>query len=105
MHSAHNCSKSRTLKYLGIWLASTSQNMHVRKGQAWKVIISLQKIWKSNLPRQDNGQCFTDIGSASTFVWIRNMDFRQMTGEKFGWLLYQGLKSSPKHQLEGQFNK
>ena len=40
------------LKYLGAWIASTCQDMHVRKGQAWKAINSLQKIWKSNLPRQ-----------------------------------------------------
>ena len=30
-------------KYLDAWIASTSQDMHVRKGQAWKAINSLQK--------------------------------------------------------------
>ena len=41
-------------KYVGAWITSTSQDMHVRKGQAqsWKAISSQQKIWKSNLPRQ-----------------------------------------------------
>jgi hypothetical protein len=38
--------------YLGAWIASTSQDIHVRKGQAWKSINKLQQIWKSELPRQ-----------------------------------------------------
>jgi hypothetical protein len=38
-------------KYLGAWVASTSQDIHVRKGLAWKSINKLQKIWKSDLPR------------------------------------------------------
>ena len=44
--------KVQDFKYLGAWMASTSQDMHVRKGLAWKSINSLQKIWKSNLSRQ-----------------------------------------------------
>ena len=42
----------QSLKYPGAWIVSTSQDMHVRKEQAWKAINSLQKIWKSNLLRQ-----------------------------------------------------
>ena len=33
------------------------------------------------------------------------MHFKQTTGEKFGWLLYQAFKSSPKHQMEGLGDK
>ena len=44
--------KVHNFKYLGAWMASTSQDIHVRKGLAWKSINKLQKIWKSDLPRQ-----------------------------------------------------
>ena len=39
-------------KYLGAWMASTSLDIHVRKGFAWKSINKVQKIWKSDLSRQ-----------------------------------------------------
>ena len=44
--------QAQGFKYLDTWIGSTIQDIHVRKGQAWKAINSLQKIWKSNLPRQ-----------------------------------------------------
>ena len=84
---------SPELKYLGTWIASTIQIMHVGKGQAWKAMInSLQKICKPNLSRHVKVDVFQALVDPGLFVCIRNTDFNHVTGEKFVWLLYHGFK-------------
>ncbi len=51
----------KDFKYLGAWIASTRQDMHVRKGQAWQAINKLQKIWKSELPQQTKIKVFQTL--------------------------------------------
>ena len=53
--------QDQVFKYSGSWIASTCQDIHIRKGQAWKATSSLQKIWKSNLPRQDKVNGFQTL--------------------------------------------
>ena len=48
-------------KYLGAWIASTTQDFHVRKGLAWKSINKLHQIWKSSLPRKLKIQVFQTL--------------------------------------------
>ncbi|XP_072033027.1 uncharacterized protein [Amphiura filiformis] len=47
-------------KYLGTWTASTSEkDFNIRKALAWKACNSMDKIWKSNLPRALKIRLFT----------------------------------------------
>ena len=38
-------------KYLGSYIASTERDIEIRIGQAWGALNQLDKIWKSNLPK------------------------------------------------------
>ena len=40
------------LKYLGPYIASTSRDINVRKGLAWKALQSLDAFWKSDMSRK-----------------------------------------------------
>ncbi|XP_072170850.1 uncharacterized protein [Diadema setosum] len=36
-------------KYLGSWIASTEQDIRIRRGHAWNALHSMRKVWKSQL--------------------------------------------------------
>ena len=42
----------RDFKYLGAWMASTEKDVKTRKAAAWRACNSLNKIWRSTLPRK-----------------------------------------------------
>ena len=46
-------------KYLGAWIASSEHDFTIRKAQAWKACNSMEKIWKSKLPRALKIKLFT----------------------------------------------
>ena len=46
-------------KYLGAWIASSEHDFTNRKAQAWKACNSMEKIWKSKLPRALKIKLFT----------------------------------------------
>ena len=45
-------------KYLGSYIASTSRDIHIRKGPAWKALQSLDTFWKSNMSRKIKTKIF-----------------------------------------------
>ncbi|MCP4486013.1 MAG: RNA-directed DNA polymerase [Gammaproteobacteria bacterium] len=45
-------------KYLGSYIASTSKDINVRKGLAWKALQSLEIFWKSNMSRKIKTKIF-----------------------------------------------
>ena len=45
-------------KYLGSYIASTSRDINVRKGIAWKALQSLDVFWKSNMSRKIKTKIF-----------------------------------------------
>ena len=45
-------------KYLGAYIRTTAQDMHVRKGMAWQALNSMTKCWKSNLSRRTKVRLF-----------------------------------------------
>ena len=45
-------------KYLGSYIASTSRDINIRKGLAWKALQSLDAFWKSNMSRKIKTKIF-----------------------------------------------
>ena len=46
-------------KYLGAWIGSGEKDFNIRKAQAWRACNSMNKIWKSSLPRNTKTKLFT----------------------------------------------
>ena len=47
-----NLDEVKDFKYLGSWMASTENDIKVRKAAAWKACGKLSKIWKSSLSKR-----------------------------------------------------
>ena len=45
-------------KYLGSYIATTSRDINIRKGQAWKALESLNVFWKSGMSRKIKTKIF-----------------------------------------------
>ena len=50
--------RSEDFKYLGSHVMSSSKDIKVRKGKAWKALNDLSKIWKSDIARQVKARFF-----------------------------------------------
>ena len=48
----------RDFKYLGSYIASTSKDIYVRKGLAWKALQSLDVFWNSDMSRKIKTKIF-----------------------------------------------
>ena len=72
-------------KYLGSYIASTSKDINVRKGLAWKALQSLDIFWKSNMSRKIKTKIFRTavepvlLYGAETWT-LKKADIRALDG-------------------------
>ena len=72
-------------KYLGSYIASTSRDIHVRKGLAWKALMSLDVFWKSDMSRKIKTKIFRTavepvlLYGAETWT-LKKADIRALDG-------------------------
>ena len=78
--------------------------MHTRKGQAWKTIKSLQKIWKSNLPRQVKVNVFQTLVKSVLLYGSETWTLTKQLERSLDGCYTRLLRAALKHQLEGQGN-
>ena len=63
-------------KYLGSWVDSTENDIKIRKGEAWRALNKLKKIWKSDLSRDIK---ISLLGSAVESVLLYGSDTWTLT--------------------------
>ena len=72
-------------KYLGSYIATTSRDISVRKGQAWKALQSLDAFWKSEMSRKVKTKIFRTavepvlLYGAETWT-LKKADIRALDG-------------------------
>ena len=72
-------------KYLGSYISSTSRDINVRKGLAWKALQSLDTFWKSNMSRKIKTKIFRTavepvlLYGAETWT-LKKADIRTLDG-------------------------
>ena len=72
-------------KYLGSYIATTSRDISVRKGQAWKALQSLDAFWKSEMSRKIKTKIFRTavepvlLYGAETWT-LKKADIRALDG-------------------------
>ena len=101
--------KDKVLHWRMFLISSTLDHMYPdsfldfksRKAQAWKACNTLEKIWKSNLNRQNKINVFRSLRRVYPSIWVRNMDHHKNTGGSHRWMLHTAITKSFKHKLEG----
>ncbi len=80
-------------KYLGTWIASSEKDFNIRKAQAWKACNRMDKIWKSQLPRDLKIKLFINsVESVLTYgaeAWTLKSKLKKAL-----WLLYSPTTES-----------
>ena len=77
--------KVSDFKYLGSYIATTSRDISVRKGQAWKALQSLDAFWKSEMSRKIKTKIFRTavepvlLYGAETWT-LKKADIRALDG-------------------------